>query len=615
MRVLARYLVLSLVVLLAAGGLAQATDQVTKTYGLSLYGDLKYGPGFTHFDYVNPDAPKGGAVRYHTEGTSFDTFNPFALRGVPAVGAGLLYDTLTVRSEDEAESSYGLIAESMEIPADRTWVIYHLRKEARFHDGSPITADDVIWTFDTLREKGRPAYRTYYADVVKTEKLDDHSVKFSFRDGKNRELALILGEMPVLSKAYWSKHDFDTATLDPPLGSGPYTVDSAEPGRSVTYKRVADYWAANLPVNRGKNNFDTIRYDYYKDRSAALQAFKAGEYDIRQENTARDWMTGYDSPALQAGLYKKIEIPNQNPAPMQGWGFNTRRDIFRDRLVREALIYAYDFEWANKTFFYGRYERTKSYFGSELGASGLPGPDELKILEPYRGRIPDEVFTTEYAPPTTDGSGNIRDNLKKALDLLKQAGWSVKGDQLVNDKTGKPFEFEILLPADSTFERITQPFAENLHRIGINATLRPIDSSQLEKRTENFDFDMTDVVIAQSLSPGNEQRDYWTSEAADTAESQNYMGVRDPVVDELVERIIAAPDRQTLIALTRSLDRILLFGYYVVPQFHYSKFNIAYWDKFGRPDTPPKYGNGLDTWWYDKDRAAALDKRKAEIGK
>jgi len=593
---------------------AAAQDEITRTHGLSLYGNFKYGPDFTHFDYANPDAPKGGTIREYTVGTSFDTFNPFALRGVTAIGAGLLFDTLTARSADEADTTYGLVAESMEMPKDRTWVIYHLRKEARFNDGTPITPEDVIWTFKTLREKGRPLYRSYYRDVVNVEKTDDHSVKFSFKNGQNRELAQILGEMPLLSKAYFATHEFDRASLDAPLGSGPYKVESYEPGRSVTYRRVADYWGADLPVNRGRYNFDVMRFIYYRDRSASLEGFKGGDYDVREEATMRDWMTGYDSPALQAGLYKKEEIPNQNVAPMQGYGFNTRRPIFADRRVREALAYALDFEWENKTFFFGRYIRTRSYFdNSELAATGLPGADELKILEKYRGHIPDEVFTQAYEPPKSDGSGNIRDNLKQALTLLKAAGWSVKGEKLVNDKSGEPFEFDILLPADSSFERITEPFVQNLKRIGITARIRAVDSAQLQRRLDSFDFDMTIVLFAQSLSPGNEQRDFWGSAAADSPGSQNQLGIRDPVVDDIVEELIAAPDRQSLIAHTRALDRILQFGYYVIPQWHYSFFNIAYWDKFGRPEITPKFEPGLDTWWYDPARAEALAQRRSQI--
>jgi microcin C transport system substrate-binding protein len=597
-------------------GAAIAQDEVTKSHALSLYGDVKYGPDFTHFDYVNPEAPKGGTVRDFTVGTSFDTFNPFVLKGVPAAGAGLLFDSLTVRAEDEPETAYGLVAESMEMPKDRTWVIYHLRPQARFNDGTPITADDVLWTFNTLREKGRPLFRVYYGDVVKAETTDDRSVKFSFKNGENRELAQILGEMPVLSKAYFATHEFERASLEAPLGSGPYVVDGYEPGRTVTYRRVENYWGKDLPVNRGRHNFDVIKYIYYRDRSASLEGFKAGDYDRRLEYTARDWTEGYDSPAFRAGLYKKEVTPRGGVRPLQGFAYNTRRPIFGDRRVREALGYALDFEWTNKTFFYGLYERSNSYFGnSELAATGLPEDGELKILEAYRGKIPDEVFTKVYEPPKSDGSGNIRENLRKALDLLKQAGWSVKDGRLANDKTGDPFQFEILLTADSSFTRITQPFVENLKRIGIAASIRGVDDAQYTQRLQNFDFDMTIVAMGQSLSPGNEQRDYWTSGAAETPDSQNLMGVRDPVVDDLVEKLIGAPDRQTLIAYTRALDRVLLWGFYIIPQWYDGNQRLASWDKFSRPAMPPKYGSAInDTWWFDQAKADALEKRKTEIG-
>jgi microcin C transport system substrate-binding protein len=538
------------------------------------------------------------------------------LKGVPAAGAGLLFDSLTVRAEDEPETAYGLIAESMEMPKDRTWVIYHLRPQARFNDGTPITADDVLWTFNTLREKGRPLFRVYYGDVVKAETTDDHSVKFSFKNGENRELAQILGEMPVLSKAYFATHEFERASLEAPLGSGPYVVDGYEPGRTVTYRRVENFWGKDLPVNRGRHNFDVIKYIYYRDRSASLEGFKAGDYDRRLEYTARDWTEGYDSPAFRAGLYKKEVTPRGGVRPLQGFAYNTRRPIFGDRRVREALGYALDFEWTNKTFFYGLYERSNSYFGnSELAATGLPQDGALKILEGYRGKIPDEVFTKVYEPPKSDGSGNIRENLRKALDLLKQAGWSVKDGRLANDKTGEPFRFEILLTADSSFTRITQPFVENLKRIGIAASIRGVDDAQYTQRLQNFDFDMTIVAMGQSLSPGNEQRDYWTSGAAETPDSQNLMGVRDPVVDDLVEKLIGAPDRQTLIAYTRALDRVLLWGFYIIPQWYDGNQRLASWDKFSRPAMPPKYGSAInDTWWFDQAKADALEKRKAEIG-
>lgn len=616
MRAMALVFATALASLPIGAALAQGDGEVTKSHALSLYGDVKYPPDFTHFDYTNPDAPKGGVVRDFTVGT-FDTFNPFVLRGgVAATGAGLLFDTLTVRSEDEPDTAYGLVADSMEMPKDRTWVIYHLRPEARFNDGTPITADDVLWTFNTLREKGRPLYRVYYGDVTKAEKTDEHSIKFSFKNGENRELAQILGEMPVLSKAYFTTHDFTRASLEAPLGSGAYTVESYEPGRTVTYKRVANYWGENLPVNRGRHNFDEIKFIYYRDRSASLEGFKAGDYDRRMEYTARDWSEGYDSPSFRAGLYKKAVIPRGGVRPFQGFVYNTRREkIFGDRRVREALGYALDFEWTNKTFFYGLYDRSGSYFGnSELAATGLPEGDELKILETYKGKIPDEVFTKVYEPPKSDGSGNIRDNLRKALELLKQAGWSVKNGQMVNEKTGEPLKFEILLPADSAFTRVTQPFVENLKRIGVDASIRGVDDAQLTQRLKNFDFDMTEIAMGQSLSPGNEQRDYWTAEAANTPESENLAGIRDPVLDDLVEKLIASPNRKALVAYTRALDRILLWSFYTIPQWYDGNQRFAYWDKFSWPEVQPKYGGAInDTWWFDKAKADALERRKAQV--
>jgi microcin C transport system substrate-binding protein len=421
--------------------------------------------------------------------------------------------------------------------------------------------------------------------------------------------------MPVLSQAYFATHEFERAALEAPLGSGPYKLDGFEPGRTVTYRRVDNYWGKDLPVNRGRHNFDVIKYIYYRDRSASLEGFKGGDYDRRLEYTARDWKEGYDSPAFRAGLYMKEEIPRGGVRPLQGFVYNTRRPIFADRTLREALGFALDFEWTNKTFFYGLYDRSTSFFGnSEMAATGLPEGDELKILEGYRGKIPDEVFTKVYEPPKSDGSGNIRENLRKALELLKQAGWSVKDGKLVNEKTGEPLKFEILLPADSAFTRVTQPFVENLKRIGVAASIRGVDDAQYTQRIRTFDFDITEIAMGQSLSPGNEQRDYWTSAAADTPESENRMGIKDPVVDELVEKLIAAPDRKTLVAHTKALDRVLLWGFYIIPQWYNGNYYLATWDKFSRPATPPKYGGGIDdTWWFDQAKADALEKRKAEV--
>ncbi len=579
-------------------------------HGLALFGDLKYPADFSHFDYVNPDAPKGGNVKYAAIGT-FDSFNPFILKGQPANAVGVMFDTLMMPSEDEPASSYGLVAESVEVASDKKSVVFNLRPEARFWDGSPISPEDVVWTFDTLKAKGHPRWRLYYADVLKAEKTGPRQVKFTFRTGDNRELPTILGEMPVLSKAYWSAHDFDKTTLDKPLGSGPYRIDSFETGRSITYRRVPDYWGKDLPVNRGRNNFDTIRYDYYRDQTVALEAFKAGAYDIRAENVAKNWAIGYDGPALAAGLIKKEQIPNKVPQGMQAFGFNTRRAIFADSRVRQALGYLFDFEWTDKEMFYGAYIRTESYFSnSDLASSGLPGPDELKILDKYRGRIPDAVFTQIYAPPKTDGSGDIRDNLRAALALLAQAGWNVKDGQLVNAK-GEKFRFEFLLDQPE-FERVVLPFTQNLARIGISATVRTIDPAQYENRMQNFDFDMTVVFYPESLSPGNEQRDYWTAASGKQVGGLNLMGIDSPAVDDLVSLVIGAPDRSSLVNRTRALDRVLLEGYYVIPNWHLNYFRVAHWDKFGRPPVNPPYGLALDTWWVDPAKAAALDAKRPQ---
>jgi microcin C transport system substrate-binding protein len=602
-----------LVALFASIGLFAAAHAAT-TPGMSLFGDLKYAPDFKHFDYVNPEAPKGGAMRLSSIGT-FDTLNPFVVKGVPAAGIGGIFDTLTARSEDEPGSEYGLVAETIELAGDKLSVLYTIRKEARFHDGTPMTPEDVVWTFEALRAKGHPMYRSYYGDVTKVEKEGERGVRFTFKSAENRELPQIIGEMPVLSKAYWSGRDFEKTTLDPPLGSGPYKIESVDPGRAITYRRVADYWAADLPVMKGRYNVDVMHYDYYRDGTIALEAFKAGQYDVRRENSSKSWATGYDSPAVRAGLIKKEQIPNELSSGMQGFGFNLRRPIFRDPRVREALAYAFDFEWSNKNLFYGSYQRTRSYFdNSELAATGVPQGEELKILEKFRGHIPDAVFTAEYNPPKYDGSGNIRDGLRSALKLLKEAGWTSKGEKLVNDETGQPFEFEILLD-DPQMERIVLPFTKNLERMGVTAHVRTVDPSQYEKRMETFDFDMAVALFPQSLSPGNEQREFFGSAAASEQGSRNILGIKDKAIDELIEELINAPDRDSLVAHTRALDRVLQYGYYVVPNFHLGAFWVAYWDKFRRPTTAPKYSVGMETWWVDPAAEQSVEAKKGEVTK
>ncbi len=598
----------------AAAGLAPAIaadDGVTKSHGLSLFGDLKYGPDFKNFAYVNPDAPKGGSVRYAAVGT-FDTLNPYQLKGNKAAGLALLFDTLMAASYDEPSSEYGLVAESVEMPRDHRWVQYNLRPEARFQDGSPITPEDVIWTFDTLRTKADPHYRLYYAEVTKAEKVGEHGVRFTFSNADNRELPDIVGQLPVLPRKYWEGRDFEKTTLDPPLGSGPYKIESFDAGRYLVYRRVADYWAKDLPVNRGRNNFDVIRYDFYRDRQIALEAFKAGAYDIREEFTSKNWAIGYDSPALRDGLFKKEDIPNKMPQGMQGLVYNLRRPLFGDRRVREALDYLFDFEWTDKNLFYGAYKRTKSYFpNTDLAATGLPTPEELQILNKYKGEIPDAVFTEAYEPPRTDASGNIRDNMRQALRLLKEAGWSVKGERLVNDETGQPFQFEFLYP-EADFERIFLPFKENLARIGIAMNLRNVDPAQYQNRMNKFDYDMTMMRFPATLSPGNEQRDLFGSAAADEEGSDNVMGVKSKAVDALIDLIVGAPSRQELLVRAHAYDRVLLQGHYLITGWYQSSFHVAFWDKFGRPKENPPYALATDTWWIDPQREQGVEARKAQ---
>lgn len=591
-----RALILTLCLLLAAPAIAET---VVPVHGLAMHGAPKYGPGFRHFDYVNPDAPKGGEIRLAEIG-GWDTLNPFIVKGDPPAGADLPFETLMVNSADEAFSEYGLIAETVEVPADRSWVVFNLRSKARWHDGKPITADDVVFSFDILKTKGHPRYRFYYAAVDRVDVLGPRRVRFSFKPGDNRELPLIVGQLPILPRHYWQGRDFAVTTLEPPLGSGPYKVASFDTQRTITYERVGDYWGADLPVRRGEHNFDRIRYDSYRDTTVALEAFKAGEYDWRSENEAKKWATAYeDWPGLKDGRGRKQAFANQRPAGMQGYAFNLRRTLFADPRVRRALGLAFDFEWTNKTLFYGQYKRTASYFAnSELAAAGLPSALELQVLEPLRAHIPPEVFTTEFKAPATDGDGNIRPNLRAAMTLLEEAGWRVVDGKLV-DGSGKPFAFEILL-VQPAWERITLPFARNLARLGIEASVRTVDTAQYKNRIDHFDFDMVVHVWGQSQSPGNEQLGYWGTQSADEAGGQNVAGIKNPAVDALIEQVISAPDRETLVARTRALDRVLLWNHYVIPQWHLGLDRLVWWDKFGMPAATPSGGVQLMTWWVRK---------------
>ena len=577
---------------------------VTISHGLTLLDKLKYPAGFKHLDHVNPAAPKGGTLRRYTIGT-FDSFNPYIIKGNPSAGVSQVYETLMTSPLDEISAEYGLIAKSVEVPADLSYATFTLRPEARFHDGSPVTADDVIWTFETLKNDGAPFYRFYYKNIAQAVKLGPHKVKFEFTGPPNRELPQITGQLPVMSKKWWSTRDFTKTSLEPPMGSGPYRIGAFEPGRFVEIDRVKDWWGANLPINVGQNNFDRIRYDYYRDQTVALEAFKSGRYDIRNENASLVWATGYDFPARRDGRVKLEEVRHARPTGMQAFVFNIRREQFKDPVLRQAMAYAFDFEWSNEHLFYGQYARTSSYFSnSELAATELPSKAELALLEPWRGKIPDEVFTTVYSPPSTDGSGNIRSNLRIALRLLKQAGYKIEDNALISPKTGKPVIFEILLVSPA-FERIVAPFAQNLKRLGIVANVRTVDQSQYINRIRSSDYDMIIGGAGQSESPGNEQRDYWSSDAADREGSRNTIGIRNPAVDALIDRIVDAPDRKSLVAATRALDRVLLWNHYVIPQWHVRMDRLAYWDRFGIPKHP-KYGADVMSWWVDPAKDAAL---------
>ncbi len=573
-------------------------------HALAMHGTPKYGPQFTYFDYVNPDAPKGGTLRLGVVGT-FDSFNPFIPKGNPGPGAS--FETLLTSSDDEPFTEYGLIAESIEVPPDRSWVIFNLRPQARWHDGRPITVEDIIWSLETLKTKGQPFYRFYYGSVRQAQKIGPRQVKFTFSEAGNRELPLIVGQLPILPKHYWEGRDFGATTLEPPLGSGPYRITNFEPGRYVVTERVRDYWGKDLPVNRGQYNIDRIRYDFYRDDTVVRQALKAGEIDFRAENQAKAWALDYEVPAVQDGWLKKDEIRHRLPTGMQAFVFNTRREIFADRRVRWALAHAFDFEWTNRNLFFGQYTRTESYFSnSQLAATGLPQGEELGILERYRGRVPEEVFTTPYRAPATDGSGWPRENLRQAFALLEQAGWIVQDMRLVKADTGQPFEFEILLVSPA-FERIVLPYVRNLRRLGIEARVRLVDESQYINRLRSFDFDVIIAVWGQSESPGNEQRSFWTRAAADSPAGRNYAGIKDPVVDELVELVIKAPNREALVARTRALDRVLLWGHYVVPNWHSRVQRILYWDKFSRPEVTTRSGTSTEYWWLDPVKAARLE--------
>lgn len=605
-------------------------------HGLSTFGDLKYPADFKNFDYVNPDAPKGGRIALVGSGgvTQFDTFHGFILKGDAAEGLGLLYDSLMAGSGDEPGAAYGLVAESVELADDKKSVTFKLRPQAKFADGSPITADDIVFTFNILKEKGHPiAYRRRLRDVTGVTALDAHTVRYDFQGNLLRDLPLIVASLPVLPKAWWSTRNFEQSSLDKPLGSGPYAIDHFQPGRYVSYKRRDDYWAKDLPVNRGTNNFDEIRYDYYRDREIGLQNLLNGNFDFREEFTAKDWSMGYSVPAVRDGRLLRRVLPDGRPSGAQGFFLNMRRPQFSDARVREAIGAAFDFEWSNRFLFFSLYTRTQSFFeNSEMKATGLPSPAELALLEPYREQLPPEVFGEPFVPPKSDGLGYNRAGLKKASELLDQAGWTYPENDAggcgffcrlenamamrraaptrlrVNDK-GETLKIEILIFED-TFERVILPYVANLRNIGVDARIRRVDGAQYQKRLKTFDFDVAIQRYVVGLTPGIEIVNYWGSEAAKSEGSPNLGGIANPVVDALAEKVMAAQSREELVTAARAIDRVMRAGHYWVPQWSKASHTIAFWNKFSWPEQKPKYSMGAPgTWWYDADKAARLRSR------
>ncbi len=584
---------------------APATDitEPKPRHAIALHGTPKYGPDFKHVEYVNPNAPKGGMLKLNAIG-SFDSLNPFIVKGTPAAGlnfmrSGFVYESLMQNAWDEPFTLYGVLAESIEMPDDKSWVAFNLRPEAKWADGKAITAEDVVWTFETLRDEGQPFFKAYYGEVSKAEALSERRVKFTFAVAGNAELPLIVAEMAVMPKHYWTAEGrvFNQTSLDAPLGSGPYTISKVEAGRSIEYTRRDDWWGKDLPLFKGFNNFDKVVYDYYRDNNVALEAFLSGDFDVQIENTAKLWETAYDAAPVLDGRIIKEEIENTRPAGMQGFLYNIRRPVFQDPKVREALAYAFDFEWSNKQFAYGAYIRTDSYYdNAETASSGLPSGKELELLERFKGQIPPEVFTKTYSPPVTDGSGNARENLRTAMQMLDAAGW-VLGADGIRVKDGVRLEFEII-DSNPAFERWVLPFVKNLKRIGAQASFRVVDSAQYQNRMNSFDFDMTVGSYGQSDSPGNEQWDFFGSEKADIEGSRNYIGVKDPAIDTLITELVKADSREDLLSHVHAMDRILLWNHYVIPMWHYPKWRIAYWAKIERPDTLSGISPLISqTWW------------------
>lgn len=598
------------------GDEARAEDQWHT--GLSLIGEPALPPDFKRFPYVNPDAPKGGSVTMADVG-AYDTLNVLPPGGNPPQLLGLIYDTLLVASLDEPASAYGLLAEAVSFPDDRSSVTYRLRKEAKFSDGTPVTPEDVIWSFEKAKEIA-PLYSKYYQNVVKVEQTSDHDVTFRFDVKNNRELPFIVAEFAVMPKHWWTGknamgqvRDISKGTLEPPIGSGPYFIKGLDPGRSITYVRRPDYWGKDLPVSVGYWNLDQIRYVSYGDPTVAFEALKAGDVDFWIESSAKNWATGYSFKGIDSGAVKKELIPEKLDQGMQGFAFNTRRSKFSDPRVREALGLAFDFEWSNKNLFFGQYTRCDSYFSnSDFAAKGLPSGAELEILNSVKDQVPPEVFSTEFKNPVNTSDADLRQHSLQAIKLLKDAGWSIKNGQLTNDKTGEPMVIEFLEDTEA-WDRVITPYAQNLKRLGVKTSTRLVDASQYQQRLTSFDFDVIVNRFGESESPGNEQRDLWGSAAADVQGSGNYMGIKSPAIDKLIDRVIMAKDRDDLIAATRALDRVLLWGHYLVPHWYLAGVRVAYWDQYRRPMPGPQRGIGFpQVWWADAEAAAKIKVAKTQ---
>ncbi|RAH38288.1 extracellular solute-binding protein [Halomonas sp. SL1] len=602
-----RSIVLLTTALAATPALAAAPADVPTRHGLALYGDPALPADFDHFPHADPDAPVGGTLTRSANG-SFDSTNPFIIQGTPASGLNAIYDTLMVANPDEPFTMYGLLAEGIRLDPDRRWIEFDLDPDARFHDGEPVDAADVVFSFETLTEQGQPFYAAYYADVSDVRVVDENTVHFDLADSDSRELPLILGQMPILPAHYWEDRDFERPTRDALLGSGPYRITEVDPGRRIVYERVDDYWGKALPVNRGRHNIGRLVYDYYRDQTVALEAFKAGNLDMRIESSARHWATAYDFPAAEGGFVRRLEVPDGQPAGMQAYVLNTRRDTFQDARVREALNLVFDFEWLNQNLFYGAYERTHSYFeNSEMAAEGLPSDAELALLEPWRDDLPERVFDE---PLPVERPDDMRARLREALALLHAAGYENRDDgTLVNTETGEPLSFEVLL-YDTQFERVVQPLLRNLSRLGVQGDIRIVDVNQYLNRLRRFDFDVVVGSFPQSANPGNEQREFWGSEYADAPQSRNLIGLADPAIDALVDDLIAADSREALDTAARALDRVLRWGFYVIPQWHLDSTRIAVWDKFGWKEPFPEYNLDLDAWWVDPERGAEIEARQ-----